>query len=286
MRAINRPPHDYGVVFGICIDSIRSQGLRERLHAIAVPLSETAAEYDRRAALAELHTFPVHRGENTDIAMGNVSKEELKNVYSEHMVAKGKPARDIYQAILSLAPMGLCPLCGFNQAETLDHYLSKANYPQFSVLPLNLVPACWGCNHGKRDTVAQTAGQQPLHPYYDHGHYISDQWLFAEVQQTSPVTVRYYVNPPAAWNPIFKERVEHHFTGFGLSRKYSVQAIGELSAIRYVLAHFCQDEVSRKIRLSEAATTHYNLHRNSWQTALYQALENSAWYCQVGFNSE
>ena len=286
MRAMNRPPHDCGIVFGVCIASIQSQDLRGRLEAIAVPLLAIAAEYDRRAALAELYTFPVDLGGNADIAMGNVSKEELKKVYTQYMVAKGKPAREAYQAILSLAPLGLCPLCGFNQAETLDHYLGKDKFPQFSVLPLNLVPACGSCNHGKRDTIAETAGQQPLHPYYDHAHYISDQWLFAEVQQTSPATIRYYVNPPEAWDPISKERVESHFKGFNLSKKYSVQATSELSPIRYSLAHFCQDEVSRKIRLREHATTHFNLQKNSWQTAFYQALSNSDWYCHSGFNSE
>jgi 5-methylcytosine-specific restriction endonuclease McrA len=286
MRAINKPHHDVGAVFAACIGGIQSHDFRGRLEAVADPLFTAAGEYDRRAEIAELYTFAADLGENDDIILGNVSKKELKSVYTQHMVAKTKRARDIYQELLNLAPLGICPLCGFCQAETLDHYLPKAGFPQFSVLPFNLIPACWSCNHGKLDSTVETAGQQPLHPYYDHAHFISDQWLFADVQQSAPVSVKFLVSPPALWDNISKERVVAHFKSFELPRKYSVQATGELSTIRYSLATFCPDEASRKNRLTENADAHYNMHRNSWQTALYQALARNDWYCREGFDAE
>jgi hypothetical protein len=283
MRAVQKPAHDAGNVFATCIGSIANQGLQARLGAIAATLLGEAADYDGRAAAAQLYTIAADSSANGDVVRGAVTKTELKDVYTSHMVAKSKAARNIYQALLDQAPLGLCPSCGFGHAETLDHYLSKAGFPQFSVLPFNLVPACKSCNHGKLDSVATTAGQQPLHPYYDHGHYVSEQWLYAEIRETSPPTARYFVVPPHQWDDVSKERVAAHVAGFQLSRRFSVQAASELAALRQTLTMFCPTEDSRRARLAEYAVVHRSLHANCWKTALYQALVSSAWYCREGF---
>jgi hypothetical protein len=141
MRAIQKPANDAGDVFRTCIGSIANHGLQSRLAAISAPLLTEGLEYDRKAGIAELYTISPDARSNDDLVRGPVTKAELKNVYTSHMVAKSKLARNIYQALLDRAPLGLCPSCGFGQAETLDHYLNKAGFPQFSVLPLNLVPA-------------------------------------------------------------------------------------------------------------------------------------------------
>lgn len=285
MRAMQKPTQDANDVFGRCIQSIANKNLQARLGAIAADLLAEGGDYDRKAAAAQLYTLAADVNENDAIVRGMVTKAELKNVYTNHMVAKSKQARDIYQALLDRAPLGLCPSCGFGQAETLDHYLNKAGFPQFSVLPYNLVPACKSCNHGKLDSVATTAGQQPLHPYYDHGAYVAEQWLYAEVRETSPPTVRYYVSPPPGWNDISRERIVSHFSGFQLPRRFGVQATSELAALRQTLSMFCPTEDSRRARLVEYAAVHRSLHANCWKTALYQALASSEWYCREGYQA-
>lgn len=284
MRAIPKPEQDPGDVFKTCIGSIANHDQQCRLAAIAAPLFAEGNEYDHKATIAELYTIAADVRRNDEVVRGAVTKAELKNVYTSHMVAKSKLARDIYQALLDCAPLGLCPSCGFGQAETLDHYLSKAGFPQFSVLPLNLVPACKSCNHGKLDSVATTPGHQPLHPYYDHGHYITDQWLYAEVHETVPLAIRYHVSPPLYWDAISKERITSHFLGFQLSRRFGVQAASEIAALRNMLSMFCQTPESRRARLYEHALTQRALHANCWKTALYQALTSSDWYCREGYS--
>jgi hypothetical protein len=283
MRAMNRPTQDVEQVFATCIGSISNYDLQIRLGAISATLRDEGGDYDAKALTGELYRIQADRNPNESIVRGAVTKAELKSVYSDHMVAKSKQARNIYQALLDQAPLGLCPNCGFGHAETLDHYLSKAGYPQFSVLPANLVPACARCNHGKLDSVATTAGQQPLHPYFDHGHFISQQWLFAEIQETSPPTVRYMVIPPGCWNDISKERVFSHFNRFQLSKRFRVQATSEFAILRQTLSMFCTDDEARRRRLLEYAMVFRSLHVNCWRTAMYDALAQSAWYCREGF---
>lgn len=62
----------------------------------------------------------------------------------------------------------LCPMCGEGGTpNTLDHYLPKQAYPDFSILPLNLVPACDICQGHKLARYTGPDGRLFLHPYYD-----------------------------------------------------------------------------------------------------------------------
>ena len=43
----------------------------------------------------------------------------------------------------------MCPICGENLAEELDHYIPREVHPEFSLHLLNLIPLCHRCNHLK-----------------------------------------------------------------------------------------------------------------------------------------
>jgi hypothetical protein len=65
--------------------------------------------------------------------------------------------------------LGCCPVCGGTTTGTLDHYLPRDVYPEFSIFSLNLVPACPHCNSGSKGTTVKGAsyGERFLHPYFD-----------------------------------------------------------------------------------------------------------------------
>lgn len=61
----------------------------------------------------------------------------------------------------------VCPMCGSSHTWSLDHILSKAEYPEFYIYSRNLVPAC-PCNSLRSENYRGTGpGQRILHPYYD-----------------------------------------------------------------------------------------------------------------------
>ena len=61
----------------------------------------------------------------------------------------------------------LCPMCGGLGNGTLDHYLPKEDYPEYSFFSKNLVPAC-NCNSLRGATVKGEAyPARVIHPYYD-----------------------------------------------------------------------------------------------------------------------
>lgn len=286
MRAIVAPIYDARTVYSACTSSISDVMLRARLNLVINSIAIAAQDYEQRAVAKQLYTIPPNNNRNDDIVVGIVTKRDLKDIYSVHMVGRAKPARVIYDQLLSIAPLGRCPFCGFGHASTLDHYLPKTKYPLVTVLPINLIPACKDCNTGKSATVAVAEGDQCLHPYFDHQHFITEQWLYAEVEQTTPANIQFYVVPPSHWDDASKKRVQSHFNNFKLAARYSVEASNQLACLRDTLVtyHEMLGVEGVKQHLAIEAGSNSRLHINSWQTAMFQALAASDWYCNGGFN--
>jgi len=285
MRAMTAPDEDPEKVYQTCVDSISDRDLRARLNALTNDIGIAATHYHQKATAKQLYTLPPNDSSNDDIALGTATKAELTNVYSRHMVGKTKPARAIYDSLLSRAPLGRCPFCGVGYASTLDHYLPKTKYPQLSVLPLNLVPSCKDCNTGKSTAIYSTAGEQSLHPYYDHQNFVNEQWLYAEVIRTSPASIHFYVQAPANWDNVSKARIQSHFRDFKLAFRYSIEASNQIACLRETLSRYRDilGTEGMKQHLIIEAEANYRQHINSWQTAMFQALAASDWYCDRGF---
>jgi hypothetical protein len=61
-----------------------------------------------------------------------------------------------------------CPVCGSLAGATIDHYLPRGIYPEYSVYTWNLIPACFDCNTHHNDTYAGAGvNDRMIHPYYD-----------------------------------------------------------------------------------------------------------------------
>ncbi|RJG50590.1 HNH endonuclease [Motilimonas pumila] len=285
MRALVSPQCTYADVLNTCVNSISCATLTQRINAITTQLNNAAQDFDTKAVTADLFQIQPFFGADTDNVVGQVTKKELKGLYTYHLVPAKKPARQYYDQIMMQAPLRICPFCGFGQVTTLDHYLPKAKFPLLSILPKNLVPSCADCNKGKSAGIATSKNEQCLHPYFDQGHFINDQWLFAEVIHSSPATISYFVQAPGHWNASDQARVNSHFDDFKLANRFSIQAGDEISNLRGELD--IDFQISQQAGVEQALRKKYAgaslQHTNSWKTAMYQALAASAWYCSGGF---
>jgi hypothetical protein len=66
-------------------------------------------------------------------------------------------------------PLQSCPMCGSSVTGSVDHFLPKEEFPEFSLMAANLVPACSHCNSGaKRQTYKGVSSHERfVHPYFD-----------------------------------------------------------------------------------------------------------------------
>jgi hypothetical protein len=189
----------------------------------------------------------------------------------------------VRDAILDAAPMGICPLCGGREATTLDHYLPRAGYPEFAVLPLNLIPCCRECNTDKLDQVRQNGCAVYLHLYID----VLDEtqrMLFADVAIDASVpAIEFSVRPPVGMDAVLAKRVETHFRALHLAGYYQKKAIEEAG----VQVQSVDDQLDAAVPvpdiqagLRRQAAYVSRLHGvNHWRYAALEAFASSPEFC-------
>lgn len=282
MRLLNRLTSDPAKIYDICIGGIEDAGVADRFINARTDVLANFQDYVIRADTDELFTFAASAwGNETQHVLAGVSKKEFVDLYSKQMAEGEAPGRGYYDQIMMLAPLGKCPFCGFGHATTLDHFLSKARYPSFSILPANLVPACTDCNKGKGAPVV-TQDSQILHPYFEEEIIEAQAWLFAEVIEAFPASVRYFVQPPNTWPPGLARRLNNYFNDLDLARRYSIEAATELSGLTELLGEF-ETQFERHAHLSRVARVERRTQKNSWKAALYEALAENEWYEDCGY---
>lgn len=284
MRSLLKPVFVASEIYGVCLEGVGDAALVTSFQDVASIFKAQADLYDARASIGCLYQLPQDAARNEDVILNGLTKKQIKNLYSQYMVPQEKPARIYYDALIGMAPNGKCPYCGFGQASTLDHYLPKSKYPFFSILASNLIPSCKDCNTGKSSDVAIVAGDQSIHPYYDGEIFVESQWLYARVEETKPPSITYYVCPPLTWHEDTRQRALKHFEDFKLAKRFSVEAADEISSVSdsfsESIEYLSDQEVRRQ--LVRKSNAEFQKYKNSWKTALYQALASSDWYCREG----
>jgi hypothetical protein len=263
----------------LCIKSIRDEDLSGRLESVMPEVEAAELDYLNRAAVGEFYKIS-----GTNGVAEKVTTAEMERVYDGTFV-KSVKTRYIYDLIKKLPVNDICPLCNQRTVFTLDHFLPKSVHPALAVTTANLVPACDTCNKIKLDFEAHTAVDQTLHPYFDD---VDDaRWLFAKVNEEIPPSLIFSALPPSNWPEVKRQRVTAHFNTFRLGELYASHAAVELGNIRFGLIMMSKKCSSLEIRehLKERAISCADAQKNSWQTATYEALAESVWFCSGAFAS-
>ncbi len=281
MMRLSELQYTYQDTLKECISGITGNNrLKQKMVDNKDALEQSEVQYVQAANSGALHgIFPIDTSENIDPnVIANLTKSELKNIYETYFRSEEKPGREIYDHILNSANEK-CPYCGgIGTPRNLDHFLPVAHFPQFSVVPRNLVPACRDCNmDGEADGYATRPEDQIIHPYLDNERYFSDQWIFATYQvgnDGQPGVIDYLANPPANWPDVDRLRAKSHFRDFGLSRRYSIRAaqlIGTtLSQIREMRLNGVNEHGIAHMLLTPGVNSAPFI--NHWQRGMYQAL--------------
>lgn len=288
MRSIPKPSEacfEIRDVYQMCVDGVSEEVVKDAFSRSKADIVAAAREYDLAAERSNLVAIPPDNRVKETICLNGLTKESFSNLYSNQMVKKERPRREVYDRLRNRAPHGKCPFCGYCDVDQLDHFLPKSKYPLLSVLPLNLVPSCPYCNGTKNASVAKAPEEQILHPYYDHDTIMGYQWVFAVVVESEPAALKYFVRVPEHFDDIISARASCHFEKNGLARRYSAQAADQISTFPSTLEYFYASGGPENVRehLSNQYSAEHSKYKNSWQTAMYLALANSNWYCDGGF---
>ncbi|MCR8659182.1 HNH endonuclease [Paenibacillus endoradicis] len=272
---MKKPSYTTTDVFNKCISRVRKRSLKKKFNDVLPYIEDAAVKYEVMAENQELHLFSDDLCNNHDVTI-----KEMETIYTERMVDKASAGRGIYDEIMSLSINWTCPACGQRKVSSLDHYLPKAFYPSLVVTPFNLIPSCDQCNKKKLDRVPESVEESTLHPYYDEIG--NDRFLFSRVIKSTPPVIDFYIKPPETWDEIKAKRVQFHFETFELNFLYRVHAVDEIMGQIEYWNDLSKSELSEE--LSKQARSRSKFQANSWQTAFYEGMSKSPWFCDKGFN--
>lgn len=194
-------------------------------------------------------TFKRKTTKYNPIVFKDISRLEFIKLYEQYFVSKDKPtARAIYDQILASAKQKCPYCCGIGNPRNLDHYLPKAHFPKYSILPVNLIPSCRDCNmDAKADKVITSYEKQLLHPYLDKPHFFNEQWVYVEFQSSTldeNTSFFYVVKAPDNWNELDKMRVRNHFKLCDLGVRFSKDAVDLFITINEQIQALKADKVT------------------------------------------
>ncbi|MEY9459763.1 5-methylcytosine-specific restriction endonuclease McrA [Bradyrhizobium ottawaense] len=273
MRKLALPNFTVSDALTACLAHVGDAELASRLQSVQAHLTSAEQDYDHNASATTLHKI-----EPTDDVLGLVSKKEMVALYEGNFRRTKTQGRRIYDALKAGATHGICPLCGVQRANTLDHHLAKTEHPTFSITPINLVPSCSDCNHSKLTHQPKSSAEEALHPYYDD---VDDaRWLFARLIEEQPASLIFFAHPPSDWDQTKRARVIRHFDSLSLARLYTSQSSDHLPSMRFRLERLLKTVGPLGVRehLIEELNDRLKDRNNSWQIAMYDVLSNSEWY--------
>ena len=277
MLKLDRPTYSAEATFVACISRVRVSALKAKLTAATQAVRDASDAYVTAAEVQALDQIV-----RDPLVNGTVTTAEMEAVYTFRMAKQSGPGRAIYDDIFAAAK-GRCPLCAHRTVTTLDHHLPKAYYPALAVAPVNLVPSCSDCNKAKLASVPHAPEDVSIHPYFDD--VADERWLYADVVEVAPASMRFRVATSATWDPLLAERVKRHFRGLKLSSLYGSEAAEELFDIRHLLIGLQASGGADHVRayLEEHAESCLAGRLNGWRGAAYEAWAESDWFCNGGF---
>lgn len=91
--------------------------------------------------------------EDNDVASEKDRKQECRDI-SYELYGSDRPFVNKHMEKLKKANGGgdiVCPICGIELWDEVDHHIPRATFPEYSGLCYNLIPLCHDCNHEKSD---------------------------------------------------------------------------------------------------------------------------------------
>ncbi|MBY5400952.1 HNH endonuclease [Rhizobium leguminosarum] len=277
MHYIARPEIDDDAVFLNCVQ-FKMRPLKDRFHKAQGALQQASATYVEKALtgrLVEVHT--IVNGNDFD-----VSGDELRLLYDNQLAKKTAKQRDTYDYLRLRARR--CPFCSHRTPETLDHYLPRESFAEFSIFSANLVPCCRDCN-GVKHTRVLSEDEQLIHPYFDN---ISEYpWLECALAFVDNAPIYdFYVSQNAGLPDELMRKARFHMGALNLSELYAVEAVDEVAGmtVHVKSVYSALDAQGVKDHLADLAASKSAYNRNTWTSALYRSLASNDRFCQMDWS--
>lgn len=212
MKGLSPVEDDPLEIYDAIVSSKKPKSRRRRLERLRLRIRDAYLEYDKWKP-------ELHRLRALGPRLSSRERDDLLDCYKAGCAARDR----LYAKIRKLT--SVCPYCTIALTTTLDHYLPKAYYPEFSILTVNLIPSCYSCNRS-RDFRSSTGERALIHPYFDT--IPNERLLVATIQMNRGLPeVEFAVDLSRCTDAKFAKLYKRHIDLLGLCESYSQWALTE-----------------------------------------------------------
>lgn len=167
-----------------------------------------------------------------------------------------------------------CQNCTMNEVNSLDHFIPKEQFPEFSVNPKNLFPCCSRCNSYKGDKWRDTGVRTSLNLYIDELPDVQYLFVNAEIGNNYIETEFYLDNRQGIDADLFT-LISNHYTDLHLLERFSEGADDVITSFKNIL-NSARDNLSlldtRNLAKSILEKDRIAFGFNYWQSVLKNEL--------------
>ena len=200
------------------------------------------------------------------------AKELLRNTYKGN---KPRALNNALDKIEELLPKQLgveCPYCRLSEYGTYDHYLEKSKYPEYTLLPLNLIPCCSKCNSKKGDELTSPIDNTRMFINFRFDQLPSYDFLECVIDFNDGVPYIKEYRLTFDKNEPLEKTIRYHFDKLDLYRRIRKRAENTLIEI----VNLCTDTTDTtflKSELNRILNSKEKAHgKNYWDACVYRAV--------------
>ncbi|WP_452222704.1 HNH endonuclease [Lacinutrix chionoecetis] len=209
----------------------------------------------------------------------NQEKTDLLKLYSSGNSRLIKLKNSI-TTVLDNRAMNTCQYCTTAPVGSLDHIVPKDEFPEFSVNPKNLLPACTTCNSHKNENWKENNKTIFLNLYTDI--LPSEQYLFVDLLITvDNIQPSFELRNVNNINPDFFELLENHYSRLNLPQRFkkeSHKVISELTNLIAASSHLLDENQIKQLVLTKINEDKTVFGNNYYKSILEEALINNQQY--------
>jgi hypothetical protein len=171
-----------------------------------------------------------------------------------------------------------CPNCTIEKVASLDHYIPKGKFPDFSVNPINLVPCCSTCNSKKKEKWRGDKNLLFINLYSDV--IPEKQYLFVDI--VSKTEFKFELKNINNIDLDLFKVIESHYSRLDLLQRFRENSDKVISELGILISSF-KDLINDDRGLPKAIKNHYSKFElkdgvNNWKIVLIKAMINSNVY--------
>lgn len=241
---------------------------------IGQPLIHMLAIKDTVISSYDHHQELVPNLENiTHAILTGPQNEALKNTYDSEI----EPILDLKAYLFERPDTIICPYCSLSPSSTLDHYVPKSDYPEFSVFSKNLIPVCWKCNHLKSNNFLHGTTRMYFNSYYDI--LPEEVILFCDILILRPrgtCKIRFYLSDCNLVGKNYEYTIlVNHFQNLELASRYAASALDSIKKDRKTINRYQGIGGISRVReffSEKAEVLSERCGINNWETVFYSKL--------------